>query len=88
MIWAYVITFLRGWLIVSLTALNTGQIARQSYPGAVLVGFGISEVWWYNARGAAFGSLPFLGETYALGAALGTLTGMVIHRWLYRKKVA
>ena len=68
---------LRGWLMVSLVALNTTQIARGNVGPAMAVGFCISLLWWGNsskhrcdARGA--------GLAYATGAALGTLTGMWI----------
>lgn len=79
----YAIICFRGWLIVTLTSLNTGQIAGRHWAGAGLVGFGISWVWWRNAQSAARKDLPWIGETYALGAAMGTLTGMAIHAWLY-----
>ncbi len=69
--------FLRGWLMVSLVALNTVQISHGRYVSAAVVGFCISWLWWANsskgrcdARGA--------GIVYALGAALGTLTGIWI----------
>lgn len=73
----------RGWLIVTLTSLNTGQIAGQHWAGAGLVGFGISLVWWKNAQSAARKDLPWIGEVYAAGAACGTLTGMWIHSLMY-----
>jgi len=79
----YLAVYARGWLIVALTSLNTGQIAGQHWAGAGMVGFGISWVWWQNARAASKKELPWIGEVYALGAASGTLTGMVIMRWLY-----
>jgi hypothetical protein len=74
----------RGWLIVTLTSLNTGQIAGHHWTGAGMVGFGISWVWWKNAQSAAKKDLPWIGEVYALGAATGTLTGMLIHSLLYK----
>ena len=67
----------RGWLMVTLVSLNTVQIAHGRAAQACVVGFGISWLWWANSskhrcdtKGA--------GMVYALGAALGTLTGMWI----------
>lgn len=75
--------FLRGFVIVALTATNTGQIAGKHWLGAFLVGFGISFVWFSNARSAAHSELRWAREAYALGAATGTSTGMLIVRLLY-----
>jgi hypothetical protein len=65
----------RGYVMVTLVSLNTIQVAHGRHVAAVGVGFLISLVWWSNSskkredvRGA--------GIVYALGAALGTLTGM------------
>jgi hypothetical protein len=69
--------FLRGWLMVSLVALNTIQIAHGRTGQAVAVGFCISWLWWTNSskeRCDAKGA----GLVYAAGAALGTLTGIWI----------
>ena len=75
---AYSVLFLRGFIIVTLTAMNTSQIAREEWLPAWVVGFGISWVWFYNARTAALTALPRGGEVYALGAACGTLFGMFL----------
>lgn len=75
--------FLRGFIIVALTAWNTGQVAGQHYPGAWCVGFGISFFWFGNARSAAHSELKFARETYALGAATGTVAGMWLTRVIY-----
>lgn len=67
----------RGWLLVSLVSLNTVQIAHGRTTGAVAVGFCISLLWWQNSskhRSDARGA----GLVYAIGAALGTLTGLWI----------
>jgi hypothetical protein len=71
--------FLRGFVMVTLVAANTRQIANGRYAAAFVVGGLISLVWWSNSskdrpsfRGA--------GVVYALGAACGTVAGM----WLGR----
>lgn len=75
--------FCRGFLIVTLTAMNVGQIASRHYGGAFLCGFAISYVWWQNAHGAAHGTTTYLRECYALGAGCGTVAGILIIRALY-----
>lgn len=77
----YARVFLRGWLLVSLVAANTWQIAHERDLAAI-GGFLISVVWWYNARNAGRSSLPGAGLAYGLGAAAGTLTGLHVARWL------
>lgn len=75
----YARTFLRGFVLVALVAMNTRQVATGRYLGAFVIGGLISLVWWQNSsatreeyRGAAL--------LYALGAACGTVCGM----WLGR----
>lgn len=75
---AYALTLGRGWLIVALTSANVRQIAAGHYSGAFLVGFAISYVWFGNSRQAALTDLPGARWCYALGAALGTVTGMYL----------
>lgn len=72
----YARLFGRGWLIVSLTAANVKQIASGHYGPAFVVGCSISAVWWFNSRNAARSDAPGAWIAYALGAGLGTLTGM------------
>lgn len=76
----YARVFFRGFVIVTLTAWNVRHIGALQYPWAFAGGFGISFVWWGNSRGAAHSDLAWAREVYALGAALGTVTGM----WLGR----
>jgi hypothetical protein len=76
----YVQQFLRGFVIVTLTAWNVRHISSLQYPMAAVTAFGISFVWFGNSRAAAHSELKFAREVYALGAALGTVTGM----WLGR----
>jgi len=75
--------FGRGFLIVSLTASNVGQIAAHHWGGAFAGGMAISFVWWGNSRGAAHSDLPWARECYALGAGCGTVFGMLLVRWIY-----
>lgn len=79
---SYLRLFLRGFLIVSLTSANVVQISRGHYLGAFGVGFGISFFWWGNAHRAAHTTFRCARETYAFGAAAGTLFGMWISRLL------
>jgi hypothetical protein len=76
--------FLRGLLIVSLTASNIGQIAGHHFLGAFVNGFAISFVWWINSRSAAHEDLTWARECYAVGAGFGTVFGMWAVTWLYR----
>jgi hypothetical protein len=79
----YLSIFARGFIIVAMTATNVGQIAGRHWGGAFCVGFGISFVWWMNARSAARADLAGLRECYALGAASGTVFGMALVRYIY-----
>jgi hypothetical protein len=74
--------FFRGWLIVFFVALNTVFIAEASLGKAGLSGFMISMLWFLNARTAGQTS-GFTGAfCYALGAAVGTVTGAWLgHAW-------
>lgn len=76
----YARLFGRGFLIVCLTAMNVRQISAGNYGHAFVVGFGISLVWWFNSRNAARSELPLAGWVYAIGAGVGTITGMVLTR--------
>jgi hypothetical protein len=75
--------FARGFLIVTLTSANVAQIASRHYGGAFVGGCAISFVWFGNSRTAAMTEVPYAREIYALGAGLGTLTGMLLMRWFY-----
>ncbi len=73
--------FGRGWLIVSLTSLNVVQIAQHHYGSAFVVGTAISLVWFGNSRHAAHSEVAGARWAYALGAGLGTITGMYFGTW-------
>lgn len=72
----YLNTFTRAFAIVTCTAMNVRQVSQGHYWGALLVGFLISWFWFKNARSAAHDTAPLLRETYAAGAACGTVFGM------------
>lgn len=72
--------FLRGFVIVTLTAWNVRHVAALNYPMGFIGGYFISFVWWTNSRGAAHSDVRFGREFYAAGAACGTVFGM----WLGR----
>lgn len=78
-----VATASRAFWLVSCTAANVKQIAGGHYGGAFVLGFAISWLWWKNARGAAWDDVTYLREAYALGAGLGTMTGMWVMQALY-----
>jgi hypothetical protein len=72
-------TFLRGFVLVALVAMNTTQIASGRYVGAFVIGGLISFVWWANSSSKRE-DFQGAGAVYALGAATGTVVGM----WLGR----
>jgi hypothetical protein len=74
----YARLFLRGVIIVSLTAWNVRHIAALQYQMGAFGGFWISFVWWGNSRGAAHNELRYAREVYAAGAACGTVIGMYL----------
>jgi hypothetical protein len=75
--------FLTGFLQVVLVAVNTWQISHCKYAGAFVVGFGISLFWSYNVKKIAFGTLSDR-LLYASGAAVGSLTGLLISQIIYK----
>lgn len=76
--------FVRAYLQIALVSANVANIAAGHYVWAFLTGFGISYVWWLNARSA--GRVEGRGGhlAYALGAACGTITGMYLARTILR----
>lgn len=75
---AYALLFGRAFLQVALVSANVVQIARGQYGGAFVVGSAISWLWFKNARGAARIDVAGAAEVYALGAACGTVAGMLL----------
>jgi hypothetical protein len=72
---AYLRVFLRGFVLVTLVAMNTRQVANGRYLGAFLIGGLISLVWWANSS-AQREQFKGAGVVYAFGAACGTVLGM------------
>lgn len=66
-----------AWLQVTLISLNTWQIANKKIVGALIVGFLISLVWTFNVQDISKSTLH-VKMLYALGAMLGTATGLVL----------
>jgi hypothetical protein len=73
----------RGFLVVSLVAANTVQVAGHHFAGAGVVGFAISYLWFSNARVAGRTDLVWAREAYAAGAAMGTVFGMWVTQVVY-----
>lgn len=80
---ALVKLFARGFMIVSLTASNVGQIAGGHWVGAFVGGCAISFVWFGNSRTAAHSEARYGREAYAIGAGFGTIAGMALVRLFY-----
>ena len=78
---ALALLFGRGWLIVTLTAANVGLIAHAAYLPAIIVGFGISFVWYTNTGRASDDRSRAAQVVYSLGAAAGSGTGMWLAGW-------
>jgi hypothetical protein len=61
---------------VCLTALNVVNVTQHHWQMAFLTGIGISLVWRWNARNAVQMHTLSADLTYAIGAGVGTVTGM------------
>lgn len=70
--------FFRAFVIVTLTALNVTQVSSGNYLSAFFTGGALSWVWWGNTRTANRDDSSGAQLAYALGAACGTVTGMMI----------
>jgi hypothetical protein len=79
----YARLFYRGWLIVTLTALNVAMISRYAWGWAFLSSTALSAVWWGNSKHAAHVPNRWAGPCYALGAGAGCVTGMMLGKLLY-----
>ena len=75
----YLRLFLRGFVLVALTAMNVRQVSQGHYHGAFIVGGLISLVWWQNSSKHR-PDVKGAGVAYALGAACGTVAGMMVIR--------
>lgn len=65
---------------MACTALNVTNVSRGHYGLAFVSGGLLSFIWWSNARTAARSDLSYAAWAYALGAACGTVTGMMLGR--------
>lgn len=74
---------LRGFWIVSLTALNVWQVSHEHYVGAFVGGFFISATWWTNAHASAHSHVKYGAIWYGLGAGVGTMAGLAAGTWFY-----
>jgi hypothetical protein len=74
--------FTTGFTQVLLVAINTWQIVHEKWVGMMIVGFLISFLWTWNVKKAAFGNMTDR-LTYAGGAALGTVCGVVAMKLMY-----
>ena len=74
--------FLAAFSQVGLVSVNIYQVSHQYYIGAFIVGFLISVLWTFNVKGIAFGS-AWDRILYSLGAATGTVCGIVLSNILY-----
>ena len=66
-----------GFLQVIFVAANTVFISRYALIGNVITAFMISLIWTFNVKRVAFGDTADR-YFYAVGAALGSVTGTVI----------
>ena len=74
--------FLAAFSQVGLVAVNIYQVSNQYYIGAFIVGFLISILWSFNVTKIAFGNIVDR-ILYSLGAATGTVCGIVLSNILY-----
>lgn len=69
--------FLQSFFQVGLVAINTLLIAKGYYIGVFIVSFLISLLWAFNVSKVAISTLN-QKLTYALGAGVGAITGLLI----------
>lgn len=73
--------FSTAFMQVALVSASTVFISSQNYPGAFVVGFGISWLWVGNVR-KVHASTKGEQTVYAFGAACGSVFGMVASGWI------
>jgi uncharacterized protein YebE (UPF0316 family) len=69
--------FLQSFFQVGLVAINTLLIAKGYYTCVFIVSFLISLLWAFNVSKVAISTLN-QKLTYALGAGIGAVTGLLI----------
>lgn len=75
--------FTTAFVQVFLVSANTYFIANLFWPGIAVAGFGISYLWTANVRRIAVGTTT-ARLTYATGAMLGGLTGVLMSQLILR----
>ncbi len=76
-----VVIWWRAFSIVTCTALNVTEVTGGHYLAAFFTGGLLSFVWWGNTQRASRSTDRLAGHAYALGAGVGTVTGMFLGRW-------
>ncbi len=74
--------FIAALLQVGCVSLNVYQVSHRYFIGAFIVGFLISILWSFNVKRISFGT-TWDRVIYALGAATGTVLGILISHLLY-----
>ena len=77
------VTFLRAFAIVTVTAGNVVLIAARAWLPMAVTGALLSFIWWGNAQAANREKGRAHQVAYAAGAGLGTVTGawLASHLW-------
>lgn len=73
--------FLRAFLLVTLVACNTRQLAMGHLGGAAMVGFMISLLWWGNSSKDR-PQIPGAAIAYGAGGGCGTLLGFYLAKFI------
>jgi hypothetical protein len=73
--------FLLAYTQILFVSLNTIFLARNNPSMVFICAFLISYIWTHNVKKIAFGN-EWDKLIYALGAALGSLSGLIISRYL------
>jgi hypothetical protein len=74
--------FMLGFFLVCLVSANTKQIVNDHFLGAFIVGFMISYTW-SSSIDNVFRKTKVGKIVYATGAALGTVTSMLVMNYFY-----
>lgn len=78
--------FFKGYVIVLLTAINVGQVAAGHAVATLFTGGLLSWVWWDNTHSAAHSHVRGARLAYALGAAAGNVTGVLLVGWFHANR--
>jgi hypothetical protein len=78
-----ILIFITGFAQVFLVSANTYFISRTTWAGIAVCGFGISYLWTINIRRVILGSKAEQ-LTYATGAMLGGLSGVLMAKLIKR----